>query len=65
LVTEIAARLSDPARIAEVEAYIDQNVPADAQRPFSGAIAAINQNQRIAARVLPELDRWIASQGKH
>jgi aminopeptidase N len=64
LVTETAARLSDPARIPELQTYIEQTVPADAQRPFSGAVASISQNQRIAARVLPELDRWIASQEK-
>ncbi|HEX4080408.1 MAG TPA: M1 family metallopeptidase [Rhizomicrobium sp.] len=64
VVMETARRLSDPARIPEVQAYVDTNVSPDAQRPFTGAVAAIRQNQRIAARVLPELDRWIASQGK-
>jgi hypothetical protein len=61
---ETARQLSDPARIPEVQAYVDQNVPVDAQRPFTGSIAAIRENARIAARVLPELDHWIASQGK-
>ncbi|MGH6879088.1 MAG: M1 family metallopeptidase, partial [Rhizomicrobium sp.] len=64
LVTEIAGRLSDSARIPEVRAYVDRNVPADVLRPFAGAIAAIRQNARIAARVLPELDAWIANQEK-
>jgi aminopeptidase N len=64
LVGQIAGRLSDPARIPELQAYVAQNVPADARRPFSGAIASISQNKRIATRVLPELDHWIASQGK-
>jgi len=37
-------------------------VPADARKPFLGAIASIRQNQRIAAQVLPQLDTWIAAQ---
>jgi aminopeptidase N len=64
-VVEATAReLSDPARIPEVQSYIDANVPEDARRPFTGAIAAIRGNQRITMRVLPALDRWIAQQGK-
>jgi aminopeptidase N len=63
-VVDVTAReLSDPDRIPEVQSYIDANVPADARRPFTGAIAAIRDNQRIATRVLPALDRWIAAQG--
>ncbi|HEY6578160.1 MAG TPA: M1 family metallopeptidase, partial [Rhizomicrobium sp.] len=64
LVAEVCARFADPARAAQVQAYVDRNVPADARRPFIGAIAAIHENARIAARVLPELDRWIARQEK-
>jgi aminopeptidase N len=56
-----ADNFSDPARIPEVQAYIDANVPADARRPFTGALATIEDNHRIAARVLPQLDRWIAA----
>lgn len=64
VVTGTANELSDPDRIAELQAYMDANVPADARRPFIGAIAAIRDNQRIATRVLPALNRWIASQTK-
>ncbi|HEY3639114.1 MAG TPA: M1 family metallopeptidase [Rhizomicrobium sp.] len=61
----IARLLSDPARIADVQAYIDRNVPEGARRPLMGAIAAIHRNQRISMRILPLLDFWIASQTKH
>jgi len=62
--TAAAGELSDPARIPEVQAYIDANVPADARRPFTAAIAAIQANHRIATRVLPALDGWIHAQEK-
>jgi aminopeptidase N len=63
VVQAAASELADPDRIPEVQSYIDANVPADARRPFTGTIAAIRDNQRIATRVLPSLDRWIAAQG--
>ena len=64
VVRATASELSDPNRVADLQAYIDANVPADARRPFIGAIAAIHDNQRIAARILPGLNRWIATQTK-
>jgi aminopeptidase N len=64
IVQAAAGELTDPDRIPEVQSYIDANVPADARRPFTGAIAAIRDNQRIATRVIPWLDHWIATQGK-
>jgi aminopeptidase N len=64
VVEAAAGQFSDPNRIAEVQAYIDANVPLDARRPFVGAIAAIKDNHRIATQVLPSLDQWIASQNK-
>ncbi len=64
IVAGTARELSDPGRIPEVQAYVDANVSADARRPFVGAIAAIRDNHRIATRVLPALDGWIAAQTK-
>jgi aminopeptidase N len=64
VIVATARGLSDPDRIPEVQAYIDAHVPADARRPFVGAVAAIRQNHRIATAVLPALDRWIAAQTK-
>jgi hypothetical protein len=65
LVQAVAEKFSDPSHIADVQNYIDKNVPADARRPFLGTIAAIRDNQRIATRVLPALDHWIAAQEKN
>ncbi|CAN5340606.1 M1 family metallopeptidase [soil metagenome] len=55
----IGAMSSDPARIAELQAYEKANVPPEAQKPFQGAIASIKLNQRVATEMLPEIDRWI------
>jgi hypothetical protein len=40
-------------------------VPADSRRAFLAAEAAIRENQRLAAKVLPELDAWIRSRQAH
>jgi aminopeptidase N len=57
----IAAASADARRIADLEAYEARNVPPEARKPFLAAVAAIRDNQRIAARVLPEIDAWIAA----
>jgi aminopeptidase N len=57
----VAAGSSDPQRIADLEAYETRSVPPEARKPFLEAVAAIRRNQRIAGRVLPDVDRWIAS----
>jgi aminopeptidase N len=61
LVTFIAGRSADPARISDVEAYVAQHVPGGSRLPFDGAESTIRQNRRIAAVVLPQIDRWIAT----
>jgi aminopeptidase N len=61
IVTFIAGRSADPARIGEVETYAAQHVPPGSRRPFEGAESTIRQNQRIAAVVLPQIDHWIAA----
>jgi aminopeptidase N len=54
------ARLSaNPQRIADLQAYEARSVPAEARKPFLGAIASIRRNERLTTKVLPELDRWI------
>jgi len=58
----IASLSPDEARIEQLQAYIDKNVPEDARAPFAGAIAAIRLRHRIVTTVLPELDAWIAAQ---
>jgi aminopeptidase N len=60
-VGDIASLSADPARATELEAYVQKTVPESARKPFTGDEATIHRNARIAAEVLPELDRWIAS----
>jgi aminopeptidase N len=57
----IAAYSAQPQRVADLEAYETRNVPPEARKPFLESVAAIGRNQRIVSRVLPEVDRWIAS----
>jgi aminopeptidase N len=59
LAAGVAARSSSPERVQELEAYEARSVPADARKPFLAAVAAIHQNRRIEADVLPAIDRWI------
>jgi len=59
LAQSIAASSADPGRIADLQAYESRSVPADSRRPFLAAEAAIRENQRLAVKVLPELDAWI------
>jgi aminopeptidase N len=60
LVVAIAGLSSDPRTISEVRAYTDKNVPVDARKPFDGAVAEIEMNQRVASTVIPQLDDWIS-----
>ena len=61
IVSGLASNSSRSDRIAELQAYEERNVPVEARRPFLGAIAAIQENQIIAAKALPEIDVWISS----
>jgi len=60
LAVAIAGQSSDPQRIADLEAYVAREVPAEARKPSLAAVAAIHQNVRFARQLLPEIDRWIA-----
>jgi hypothetical protein len=61
LAADVAANSADLQRIADLDAYVAKNVPAEARRPFLAATASIRQNQVYATKVLPEIDRWIRS----
>jgi aminopeptidase N len=61
LAVYIAANSPDPQRIADLDDYVANNVPAEARRPFLAATASIRQNQVYVTKVLPEIDRWIRS----
>jgi aminopeptidase N len=57
----VAGCSSEPKRIADLEAYENRNVPSEARKPFLESVAAIRRNRRIADKMLPEIDRWIAA----
>jgi aminopeptidase N len=59
LAADVAGYSVDSQRIADLQAYMAKNVPAEARRPFLAAIASIRQNQLYAAKVLPQIDGWI------
>ncbi len=61
----VAEQSADPARLAQVQAYEEKNVPAEARKPFAGVAVAIRQNQYIATQVLPELDRFMVDRAPH
>ena len=56
----IAGLSADETRMGQFQSYIDANVPLDARAPMQGAFASIRQRHRVAAQVLPELNKWIA-----
>jgi aminopeptidase N len=56
----IAGLSSDEARIADLQKYIDQNVPEDARQPLQGSLESIRLRHRLSTQVLPEMDAWIA-----
>jgi aminopeptidase N len=57
----VAACSSKLQRITDLEEYVSRNVPTDARKPFLESVAAIHRNRRIEDRLLPEVDRWVAS----
>jgi aminopeptidase N len=63
LASDTARNSALPERIPALEAYEQRSVPPEARKPFLGAVADIRRNQRIASRVLPEIDAWITADG--
>ena len=61
LASEVARLSARSERITDLEAYVRQHVPAEARKPFLGAVADIRRNQRIVAQVLPEIDRSVGA----
>ena len=59
----VAGYSAEPQRIADLEAYEGRDVPPEARKPFLESVAGIHRNRRIVNKILPEIDRWIASQG--
>ncbi|WP_293372435.1 M1 family metallopeptidase [Phenylobacterium sp.] len=63
VVSDIAAGSADPKRIADIRAYGEAVIPADARRPVESAVGSIKLNQRIRAKAIPDIDRWLAAHG--
>jgi aminopeptidase N len=62
LATGMASRSALPEREAALKAYEEQYVPESSRRPFSGALASIQQNRHIAQHAMPEITRWVSAQ---
>ncbi|MFI4964248.1 MAG: M1 family metallopeptidase [Caulobacterales bacterium] len=60
VVAGVAGNSADPQRIAEVRAYGEAVIPPDARRPVESAVGSIKLNQRVRAKALPDIDRWLA-----
>jgi hypothetical protein len=58
----IASKSALSAREVALKAYEARNVPENARRPFTGALASVRQNRHIAQHAVPEITRWIAVQ---
>jgi hypothetical protein len=63
VIPRIAAGSAQEGRIADVRHYGEMDMPPDARRPIEAAVASIQLNQRVKARTLPDIDRWIAGRG--
>ena len=61
VVSDIASGSADPARIADIRAYGEAHVPADARRPIERAVQSIKLNGRVRREAIPEIDRWLAA----
>jgi aminopeptidase N len=57
----IAGRSATLQRIADLQAYEARNVPVEARKPFLAAVASIQENRRIVAQVLPQINAWLAT----
>lgn len=62
LAVYIASKSALPAREAALKVYEVANVPENARRPFTGALASVRQNRHIAQHAMPEIARWISAQ---
>jgi hypothetical protein len=60
----IARNSADPRRVADLQAFVARNVPAEARRPFLETVASIHHNQRLASQVLPQIDAWIRAHSR-
>jgi aminopeptidase N len=57
----LAVASSNPGRLAEVRAFIDQTVPEDARQNAERSYSELAFRLRVKADRLPEIDRWLAA----
>ncbi len=63
-VPRIIGNSADPARIAELDAYAADHIPADARQGVERAKAQIRLNASVRATAIPDIDAWVAAHGK-
>jgi aminopeptidase N len=56
----IAGLSARSERIAQLRAWGEKDMPADARRPVEAAVGAIRLNQKVQAQALPDISRWVA-----
>lgn len=65
VVSDIASGSADLARIADIRAYSETHIPADARRPIERAVQSIKLNERVRRKAIPEIDHWLAEHKEH
>jgi aminopeptidase N len=61
LMPALASGSGDPARIAQLDAYAEKHIPADARQGVVAAEASIRLNARMQKTAVPDLKAWIAA----
>ena len=61
LIPAIAAASSEHERIADLQAYAEQHIPATARQSVESAIASINLNAKFRAERLPQINDWLTA----
>jgi aminopeptidase N len=59
----LAAASTNSDRLAELRAFIDQNIPAHARQSAERAYSELAFKLKVRAERLPEIDRWLAASG--
>jgi aminopeptidase N len=63
-VARLGAGSSDPAMVAKLQGYGQANLAAGSRGDLDAAIAAVQDNVRVNAARLPEIDAWLQRQGQ-
>ena len=60
----LARGSSDPAMVGKVRSYAEANLAPEARREAETAIAAIQDRLKVREQRVPEIDAWLARQGR-